>query len=134
MKNRSKDSEVIRTIRLIHGRSADETTMLLEDFGIYAVLCYLQGGKAVLPFVGEITFHRDGDGLRCGFKPSEFLTKNIGQIEDGGEADFESALARKFRHVLKPEQEHRKCAKTERANAEAATEAQDGPPQLAAAG
>jgi hypothetical protein len=80
-----------------------------------------------------VTFHRGDSGLRYEFEPSQFLVQNIGQIENGGEAEFEGMLARKFKDVLEPKQKSIKYAPPKNAKAETLPEAQDGLLQSAAA-
>jgi hypothetical protein len=74
-----------------------------ENLGIYALLCWTQNKKAVIPFIGEVAMCNNGTGLQCEFTLSPFLIRNIGQIEKDEEADFEAILARKFKYVATPE-------------------------------
>lgn len=112
MKPRSKDSFVAnRMIQLINGRNEKEIKTLLEDFAIYAMLSYIQGKKVVIPYVGEMTFHSEDAGLRYEFVLSQFLVRNIGQIENGEEPEIVNLLARKFKPLMMPDENSRKCTK-----------------------
>jgi len=103
MENHKQD--VKRTIQLISGINEKEINEMFENFGIYALLLYLKKEKIVIPFIGEVTINSYDTGLRCEFVPSNFLVRNIGQIKDGEDAEFENLLARKFKPVLMPQQE-----------------------------
>ncbi|MDR0286421.1 MAG: hypothetical protein LBI03_01740 [Clostridiales bacterium] len=122
MKLESNENSASRTIQLISGIPAKEVMEMFENIGIYATLSYFQNGKILIPFIGEVTARNDSAGLQYEFEPSQFLTRNIGQIENGEETDFENILTRKFRDIL-PGQMHRKNKKAE--TQEIATEAQE---------
>jgi len=118
------EEEVKRTIQLISGINKKEIDEMFENFGIYAVLLYTKKEKIVIPFIGEVTINSYDTGLRCDFVPSSFLLRNIGQIEDGEETEFENLLARKFKPVLMPQQEKKKHSKTKMLKTETVKEDQ----------
>ena len=101
----------IHDIQLVFGRPPNVLKELLENLGIYAMLCWIQNKKAVIPNIGELKMRSSGAGLECEFTPSPFLVRNIGQIEKGEEADIEAMLARRFKCVANPENAPTKHAK-----------------------
>ena len=102
-----------QTIQLLSGFEHGKIKEMFENIGIYALLSYKKDGKILIPFVGEVDTQNDGSGLRYSFTPSQFLVRNIGQIENGEESEFDGTLARRFKHVLSPrEREPRKYKKS----------------------
>jgi hypothetical protein len=126
MKSELKNLSAFRNIRLISGMPAEELKEMLEDVGIYAMLSYVQNKKIVIPYIGTVAIHRDDAGLRCEFRPSPFLARNIGQVRNDEQADFEDMLARKFRDAVMPKHEPRKYRKAKTPKAAMAGEAQEG--------
>ena len=124
MKNKSIGPIPDRAIQLIYGRGEAELKEMLENLGIYAVLSYTQNGKIVIPFVGEVAIRHSDAGLQYDFTPSQFLIRNIGQIENGEEMELENLLAKRFKHVL-PESGQKKCTRTKTPKTETARENQE---------
>jgi len=115
-----------RSIQIISGRPPKGLMELLEDVGIYAILSYIQNKNIVIPYIGNVSISSGDAGIRCEFSPSPFLVRNIGQIQNGEDADFESKLAQKFKEVLMPKREPKKYKKEKIPKAVMVEEAQEG--------
>ena len=106
-----EEKDALRYIRLLFGKPANEVHDLFESVGIAAVLSYLRKDSIVIPFIGKVKINYDGDDLtsegrkaklNCEFVPSQFLIRNIGQIEDETETEVEKILVNRFKPVFKP--------------------------------
>jgi hypothetical protein len=111
MKSELKNNPAFSAIQLISGRPTEELAEMLENIGIYAMLSHVKNKKIVIPYIGSLVIHREEANLKCQFSPSPFLTRNIGQIKNGEQADFENILAKKFKDVTMPKRELRKYEK-----------------------
>jgi len=110
-----------QTIQLLSGFEHNKIKEMFENIGIYALLSQINDGNIIIPFVGEIAVQNDNSGLRYDFTPSQFLVRNIGQIENGEDSEFDGTLARRFKQVLLlKEREPRKYKKPDALVAETA--------------
>jgi len=101
-----------QTIQLLSGFKHGKIKEMFENIGIYALLSQINDGNIIIPFIGDIAVQNDNSGLRYDFMPSQFLVRNIGQIENGEDSEFDGTLARRFKQVLLPkEREPRKFKK-----------------------
>jgi len=101
-----------QTIQLLSGFEHSKIKEMFDNIGIYALLSQINDGNTIIPFIGEIAVQNDNSGLRYSFTPSQFLVRNIGQIENGEDSEFDGTLARRFKQVLLPrEREPRKFKK-----------------------
>lgn len=105
-----EERKAINDIRLFFGKSSAETKDFFESLGIAAVLSYMKGEKIVIPYLGDIQIKYKGDNvsskgrkavLDVKFHPSDFLYRNIGQIEDETKTDVEDILLRRLQQIFK---------------------------------
>jgi hypothetical protein len=96
--------------RLIFGKNAHDTKEFFESIGIQAIISYSKGDKIIIPFIGEISVKYAGDELtdkgrvaklETLFTPSPFLTRNVGQVQDGTSTDAEKILMSRFQAIFK---------------------------------
>lgn len=105
-----EERKAINDIRLFFGKSSADTKDFFESLGIAVILSYMKGEKIVIPYIGDIQVTYKGDNvsskgrkaiLDVKFHPSEFLYRNIGQIEDGTKTDVEEILLKRLQQVFK---------------------------------
>jgi hypothetical protein len=105
-----KEKDALNLTRLIFGKPAHDTKEFFESLGIQAVVSYSKDDKIIIPFIGEISIKYSGDELtdkgrvaklETLFTPSPFLSRNVGQIEDGTPTDAEKILMSRFQSVFK---------------------------------
>jgi hypothetical protein len=109
-----EEREALNKLHLIFGKPFVETREFLESLGIYAVFQYLEGNDIVIPYLGKISLTYKGDVLEKKGKKAvvqttlaldDFLTKCIGQIEDGSKTDAEDILLNRLRAVFQKVEE-----------------------------
>ena len=105
------ESSAEHFIQLISGIEHRKMKRLFENIGIYAMLSYVETGKIIIPFIGEITIQKNGSCFQHKYEPSPFLKRSIGQIENGECAEIERMIAKKFKHALPIENVPRKNKK-----------------------
>lgn len=104
------ERKAINDTRLLFGKSSTETKEFFESIGISAVLAYMKGETIEIPYVGSIQLEYEGDqvtskgriaNLKATFTPSEFLVRNVGQVEDETKTDAEEILLSRLKQIFK---------------------------------
>lgn len=104
------ERKAINDTRLLFGKSSTETKEFFESIGISAVLAYMKGETIEIPYVGSIQLEYEGDQvtskgrtatLKATFTPSEFLVRNVGQVEDETKTDAEEILLSRLKQIFK---------------------------------
>ena len=104
------ERKAINDTRLVFGKSSTETKEFFESIGISAVLAYMKGETIEIPYVGSIQLEYEGDqvtskgrtaNLKATFTPSEFLIRNVGQVEDETKTDAEEILLSRLKQIFK---------------------------------
>lgn len=104
------ERKAINDTRLLFGKSSTETKEFFESIGISAVLAYMKGETIEIPYVGSVQLEYEGDqvtskgrtaNLKVTFTPSEFLIRNVGQVEDETKTDAEEILLSRLKQIFK---------------------------------
>jgi hypothetical protein len=104
------ERKAINNTRLLFGKSSTETKEFFESIGISAVLAYMKKEPIEIPYVGTIDITYEGDevtskgrtaNLKATFTPSDFLVRNIGQVEDETRTDAEEILLNRLKQIFK---------------------------------
>ena len=104
------ERKAINDTRLLFGKSTSETKEFFESIGIAAVLAYMKQEPIEIPYVGTINLTYEGDevtskgrtaNLKAEFIPSDFLVRNVGQVEDETRTDAEEILLSRLRQIFK---------------------------------
>lgn len=105
-----EERKAINDVRLFFGKTTAETKEFFESVGIAAVLSYIKKEKICIPYLGELRITYDGDEIssqgrkaviKAEFTPSDFIVRNVGQIEDETKTDAEEILLRRLRQIFK---------------------------------
>ena len=106
----SAERKAINDTHLLFGKSATDTKEFFESIGIAAVLSYMKGEAIEIPYIGTLILTYEGDEvtskgrtatLKADFNPSEFLVRNVGQVEDETRTDAEEILLNRLRKIFK---------------------------------
>lgn len=104
------EKKAINDVRLLFGKSTTETKEFFESLGIYCVLAYMKGEDVDIPYIGTLHINYSGDevtsrgrtaNLDITFSPSDFLVRNIGQVEDDSRTDAELILLSRLKQIFK---------------------------------
>jgi hypothetical protein len=105
-----EEREALHTIQLLFGKPLRHVRGLFESIAINAVISYLKQEDIVIPYIGALKVSYVGDKIsgkgreariKCELTPSAFLTRNIGQAEDGEETDAERILLNRIKGIFK---------------------------------
>ncbi|MGL5913558.1 MAG: hypothetical protein ACRCZB_05280 [Bacteroidales bacterium] len=97
-------------IRVLFGKPSSEIKELFESIGISMVLSYMKKEPLIIPYVGEVHIKYEGDEttskgrkamVSSEFVPSEFLIRNIGQVEDETKTDAENILLQRLKLIFR---------------------------------
>lgn len=109
MRIENNSKRTIRQISLITGQTFDITREFFESLFTIILLDYLEEKPTNIPFFGKVKIEYKGDKMKKGgkqavvefdFKPSNYLLRNIGQIEDKTSCDIEKLFKKKIRFNL----------------------------------
>jgi hypothetical protein len=103
------DRASLYRLHLLLGKSLNTTKKLMESLAIFVLLEHAEGRSVNIPYLGELTMTYRGEELTKAGKrakvetqlvPSDFLVRNIGQLQDGDLTDAERLLMERVQEIF----------------------------------
>lgn len=106
MRIKYDSKKLMYQISLMSGYSIEMIKEFFESLITIIILDYIEKKSTCIPFLGKIEINYKGDKIKKGgkqaiieltFKASDYILRNIGQIEDKDLCDIENLLMKKIR-------------------------------------
>ena len=109
MKLSTNEREIINKISIISGLKIETIRNVFESLASVTIMDYIEGNVVYVPFLGNFTINHIKDIkknnrkeaiININFKPNPYISRNIGQINDGDESDIEKSFYNKIQETI----------------------------------